>query len=107
MENMNGVLTHIKESILRYVPAKYIYLFGSHAYGEPNEDSDIDIYLVVPDDTGNLSILYGNIIGDLSDKKIFMIDLKMNRESNFNIRKTGSYFEETIVNKGVLLYENN
>jgi len=36
----------IKDSILKIVPAKYIYLFGSYAYGNPTEKSDIDIYLV-------------------------------------------------------------
>ena len=26
-----------------------IYLFGSHAWGQPNEDSDIDLFVIVPD----------------------------------------------------------
>ncbi|MDR1051627.1 MAG: nucleotidyltransferase domain-containing protein [Deltaproteobacteria bacterium] len=28
-----------------------IYLFGSYAYGEPTEDSDLDFYVVVPNDS--------------------------------------------------------
>jgi len=31
-----------------------IYLFGSYAYGNPNEDSDIDLCVVVNDDTNKL-----------------------------------------------------
>ncbi len=26
-----------------------IYLFGSHAWGEPHEDSDVDLLVIVPD----------------------------------------------------------
>jgi predicted nucleotidyltransferase len=40
MENLADRLNNIKESILKYVPAKYIYLFGSYAYGGSAEKSD-------------------------------------------------------------------
>jgi predicted nucleotidyltransferase len=46
-------IDNIKESILKFVPARYIYLFGSHAYGNPTEKSDIDIYVVTPDHINN------------------------------------------------------
>jgi predicted nucleotidyltransferase len=94
----------IKESVLKYVPAKYIYLFGSYAYGKPTEKSDIDIYIVIPDDISNASELYGKIVGDLGDKKIFFIDLLLSTESVFNVRKTENILEETIVQKGKILY---
>jgi predicted nucleotidyltransferase len=97
-------IENIKESILKYVPAKYIYLFGSYAYGKPTEKSDIDIYIVIPDNISNISELYGKIIGDLGDKNIFFIDLLLGRESVFNIRKTQNILEETIVQKGRMLY---
>jgi len=63
----------IKKTILKYVQAKYIYLFGSYAYGNPTEDSDIDIYVVTPDNINNSSEIYAKIIGDLGDKKIFSL----------------------------------
>jgi len=34
----------IKKAVLLYVPEEKIYLFGSYAYGEPREYSDIVIY---------------------------------------------------------------
>ena len=68
-------LSSIKESVLKYVPARYIYLFGSYAYGNPTEESDIDIYVVTPDNINNFSEIYTKIIGDLGDKKIYFIDL--------------------------------
>jgi len=64
----------IKDAILKYVPAKCIYLFGSYAYGNPTEKSDIDIYIVTPDNVNkSFSELYANIIGDLSEKKFFFL----------------------------------
>jgi len=105
MENLTDRLNNIKESILKYVPAKYIYLFGSYAYGNPTEKSDIDIYIVTPDSIENFSEIYAKIIGDLGEKKIFFIDLLLNAESDFNIRKTRNRFEKTIVQKGKIIYE--
>ena len=105
MNNFPEKLNDIKESILKFVPAKYIYLFGSYAYGNPNEKSDIDIYIVTPDGIDNFSEIYAKIIGDLSDKKIFFIDLLLNVESDFNIRKTKNRFEKTIFQKGKIIYE--
>ena len=54
MVNLAERIDIIKESILKYVQAKYIYLFGSYAYGNPTEDSDIDIYVVTPDNINNI-----------------------------------------------------
>jgi predicted nucleotidyltransferase len=98
-------LSNIKESVLKYVPARYIYLFGSYAYGNPTEESDIDIYVVTPDNINNFSEIYTKIIGDLGDKKIYFIDLLLGRETVFNTRKENNIFEKTISKKGRLLYE--
>ena len=106
MENINEVVSNIKDSILRFVPAKYIYLFGSHAYGVPHEKSDIDIYLVVPDHIESLSFLYADIICDLFHKDIIEVDLLLKREKDFIFRKDKSRFEGNIVNKGRLIYES-
>jgi predicted nucleotidyltransferase len=74
MDIFTDRINNIKASILKFVPAKYIYLFGSYAYGNPTEKSDIDIYVVTPDNINNHTELYGKIIGDLSEKDIFFID---------------------------------
>jgi predicted nucleotidyltransferase len=89
-------LDSIRDAVLRHVPAKYIYLFGSYAYGEPTEKSDMDIYVVTPDDTTDFSQLCAKIRGDLSSKKMFFIDLLLARETIFNDRKNKRHFEKTI-----------
>jgi predicted nucleotidyltransferase len=105
MDILTEKIDDIKESVLKFVPAKYIYLFGSYAYGNPTEESDIDIYVVTPDNINNFSELYAKIIGDLGDKKIFFIDLLLGRETSFNTRRENNIFEKTISQKGKLLYK--
>ena len=96
----------IKESILQVVPAEAIYLFGSHAYGTPREDSDIDIYVVIPDEYyDELTKMAGNIAEYLYKYSIFNTDFLWVKESKFLKYKNFSLFEQTICNKGILLYE--
>ncbi|GBU22973.1 hypothetical protein R80B4_02886 [Fibrobacteres bacterium R8-0-B4] len=106
MEDLFEKIEDIKNSILKFVPARYIYLFGSYAYGTPSDKSDIDIYIVTPDGVGNLTEIYANIVVDLSYKKIYFIDLFLNSETMFNKRKTENAFEKTIYQDGKMLYEN-
>jgi predicted nucleotidyltransferase len=106
MENFAERINLIKESILKNVSAKYIYLFGSYAYGKPTDKSDIDVYIVIPDNTASISEIYTKIMVDLSIKKIFFVDLLVSRESVFNIRKTENVLEETVYQRGKILYEN-
>ncbi|MCL2433430.1 MAG: nucleotidyltransferase domain-containing protein [Clostridia bacterium] len=95
----------IKESVLQAIPAEAIYLFGSHAYGTPREDSDIDIYVVVPDGTTELSELYADIMGLIRKNKGRLdLDLLMGCSSVFNRRKNGPTLERVIAQRGAVLY---
>jgi predicted nucleotidyltransferase len=95
----------IKESVLQTIPAEAIYLFGSYAYGTPNEDSDIDIYVVLPDGTTELGELYADILMLLRKKKRRVdLDLKLGHSSVFNRRKNGPTLERVVAQKGTMLY---
>ncbi|MDR0501117.1 MAG: nucleotidyltransferase domain-containing protein [Coriobacteriales bacterium] len=106
MENLIDKIEDIKESILKYVPARYIYLFGSYAYGNPTDKSDIDIYAVIPDGINNLTEIYAKIVVDLSYKNIYYTDLFLNNETIFNKRKVENLFEKTVYQKGKILHEH-
>jgi len=41
--------TRIRDALAPLQPEKVI-LFGSRAWGRPSDDSDIDLYVVTPDD---------------------------------------------------------
>jgi len=105
-QNIREKLEIIKEAVLKYVPAEKIYLFGSYAYGRPNKNSDIDIYVVIPDDF-NKGIF--DTIGDIADYLypygILRTDLFLVGKKRFLFYIKNSSFEETVYNKGIILYE--
>jgi len=96
----------IKEGILQTVPdTEAIYLFGSYAYGTPHKDSDLDIYVVIPDNVKEHPIEVNVEIMNRIYQKIFMpIDLMVNRASIFNRRSQQPTLQRTIATKGVRLY---
>jgi predicted nucleotidyltransferase len=42
-----GLLTEITHRLVAEFDPEVIYLFGSHAWGEPNEDSDLDLLVII------------------------------------------------------------
>src|SRR2546426_11700823 len=45
-----GLLENITQRLVTEFQPEQIFLFGSHAWGTPDEDSDIDLLVVLPDD---------------------------------------------------------
>ena len=43
-----GLLEEAVERLKKEFHPEEIYLFGSHAWGTPNEDSDVDLMVIVP-----------------------------------------------------------
>jgi len=95
----------IKDSVLKTVPAEAIYLFGSYAYGTANKDSDIDIYVVIPDSLQAHPLDVGVAIRkSMRRKRRLPLDLLVGKSSVFNRRKQSLTLENTIAQDGVLLY---
>ena len=80
-----------------------IVLFGSHAYGKPTNDSDIDL-LVVMNHKGNAVEQAAAIRASLHSS--FPIDVLVRSPRKIRERlKLGDPFIQTIVEKGKVLYE--
>ena len=47
------LLTEIIELVVGALHPEQVYLFGSHAYGQPHRHSDLDLLVVVADDAGD------------------------------------------------------
>jgi uncharacterized protein len=83
-----------------------IYLFGSYAWGEPTEDSDIDLYILFKKST--------DINFDLKKRGNrqlagigFAVDFLLNYQVDFNKRaKHPSTLERKIKTEGKLIYKN-
>ncbi|MDR2670760.1 MAG: nucleotidyltransferase domain-containing protein [Oscillospiraceae bacterium] len=105
-QRVQQALDLIKESVLKTVPAEAIYLFGSYAYGTPNEDSDLDIYVVVPDAVQENPLNIGVAIRrNLRGSALhFPMDLMVGTSSVFNRRRQEPTLQKLIAREGVLLY---
>ena len=82
-----------------------IYLFGSYAYGEPNERSDVDILAIIENDTDK-SEEYANIKMELRRENINYCDLIMSRKSDFydSVKTNQNSIEHLITTQGEVLY---
>lgn len=49
VEEVETVLKEMTRRLVAEFQPRQIYLFGSHAWGQPNEDSDVDLFVIVPD----------------------------------------------------------
>ena len=111
MSEMNSAIQNELDFITAAIKAnttpESIYLFGSYANGEPSADSDIDIYVVVPDSEIDTIGLCAKIRLDLSRKKIRPIDLLIGRKSKFENRKNRLTLEKVIADEGVKIYGSN
>lgn len=81
-----------------------IYLFGSYAWGEPNEDSDIDLMVVVNDDVILEWTAYKKGKWAIRDMKITNDILVENKKVFKERAKYPSMLEHEILTKGVKLY---
>jgi predicted nucleotidyltransferase len=95
----------IKDIIINAIPVERLYLFGSYAYGVPNEDSDLDFYVVIKDDAPYKEIDAEDVIRHaIFKKKIMPADVLVIKKSRFDYRRTAATLEREVAAKGILLY---
>jgi len=92
--------TQYKENIQK------IYLFGSYAYGKPDEDSDIDFCVIIDDDISkHRREVSCDIRGKLWDEHIVPIDLLTYNANVFYNFINSQGIENIIIEYGKLFYE--
>ena len=74
-DNIQEELTTLIQTIASNTKIESIFLFGSWAYGEPKPDSDLDIYLVIPDNDTDICELNAEIRFALYKKLTLPLDL--------------------------------
>jgi predicted nucleotidyltransferase len=99
---------------LKSTQPEKIILFGSYAYGSPNENSDLDILVVTSDDIipssfSEKSQIYLRISKSISDIKTkFPIDLIVHTKAmHLKFIELNSLFARELLMKGKVLYEKN
>jgi len=109
MENIENLKYEI---IKRFKPLdlERVILFGSYAYGNPTDDSDIDLYVVTKDEyipnsfraNSNLIKSVSKSIRDLRSK--ISIDLIVHTKSmSDKFKELDSSFSRELLTKGIVL----
>jgi len=113
MQIDNIYIKQLKEN-LQVLNPYLVLLFGSYAYGTPNQDSDLDIFVVLNDNTMPTTFkekqaLYLKVSQyTRSIAKQIPIDLLVFTIPMYEQFKTmKSNFSKEILNKGIVLYETN
>jgi uncharacterized protein len=111
MTNIDQIIKGITETI-KDEGAEKIILFGSHAYGNPGKDSDLDIIVVTSDnyipktnhEKMELYHRYNLLIKKF--RKEIPIDMLVYTKSMYQkLQESGSLFTNEINLKGKVLYE--
>ena len=109
MVDIEKIKLEIIERLKPLEPNKII-LFGSYAYGTPNEDSDIDLYVVTNDDfipkswreKNEIYLKVARTIRDLREH--IAIDLMVHSKKMYEIfKETNSSFFRYDISRGVNL----
>lgn len=105
ISNIKPELDEIAQTIIKTVPVETIYLFGSYAYGTPNEDSDYDFYAVIPNDSMRPLEAIQEIYGAMRGMKRKPMDVLAGTVEIFERRSKLLTMEREIHEKGVVLYD--
>ncbi|TAL67387.1 MAG: nucleotidyltransferase domain-containing protein [Bacteroidetes bacterium] len=102
----NEILSGITENLVREFSPGKIYLFGSHAWGKPTKNSDIDILIIINESNERkarrASLAYKALI-DFSD---ISIDILVRTVAEFEpFSKVKATMQNKILNEGIVLYE--
>ena len=102
---MSEVQNVVNRLVELYQPVT-IYLFGSYAWGEPHEDSDIDLMMVLSDEIIVDWEFKRGIHRNLYDVHLFPMDIVVNKTTGFQkMAEHPSSLQFKIVSEGKKLYE--
>jgi len=109
MVDIEQLKYEIVEKLKPLDPDKVI-LFGSYAYGTPNEDSDIDLFLVkdtLDENTqDNYELEANRQISDLIYKHKIGFDL-LSASTDYLNQREDYFYKVDILQNGKVLYERN
>ena len=98
-------LNKLKELIINAIPVEQIYLFGSHAYGKPHKDSDLDLYVVIKDDVPMRDLDAGlEISMAIARKKSMPVDIIAKKKRDFVNRLDDITLERIVKRDGIRIY---
>jgi len=102
----SNLLNEIVQRLVDALKPEKIYLFGSHAYGQPNDDSDVDLLIVVND--SDLPPRTRTVEGYRALRGILVpAEIVVVAKSDYEKRsKWLNTIERVVADKGKILYES-
>ncbi|HVA66830.1 MAG TPA: nucleotidyltransferase domain-containing protein [Elusimicrobiota bacterium] len=94
----------VRRIVKRTKPQKVI-LFGSHAYGRPRKDSDLDLLVVLSRPRGRFKRY--RLVSQAIGERRWPMDLLVRRPREIDERlRIGDSFFREIISRGEVLYES-
>jgi uncharacterized protein len=104
MVDLSEIKAFSQQVVEKFQPERII-LFGSYAYGQPTEDSDVDLLVILPFDRMPVQTA---IAIRQQIKSPFPLDLIARTPAQIQQRlDMGDFFIQDIINKARVLYEAN
>lgn len=104
MISFSQIQAFSQQIVEKFQPERII-LFGSYAYGQPTEDSDVDLLIILPFE--ELPVQKAIAIRQ-QVKSPFPLDLMARTAEQIQQRlEMGDFFIQDIMKKGHVLYEAN
>ena len=102
MVSRREIQNFVDQVVSRFHPGKVI-LYGSHAYGHPNEDSDVDLMVIMPYHGSPAQVATAI---RLACPRRFAMDLMVRSPSEVRSRlRMGDEFVKEVTSRGVVLHE--
>ncbi|MBI3911263.1 MAG: nucleotidyltransferase domain-containing protein [Armatimonadetes bacterium] len=98
------LLEEMTRRLVAELHPEQIILFGSHAWGAPHEDSDVDLLVVVPDENGSpgeLELRARRCLRGLGAPKDILVKTRAEMERYGRVHAS---LESEILERGRILY---
>lgn len=103
-KKIKSELDELVSVITRTVPASAVFLFGSFAYGIPDADSDIDLYIVIPDGSLRPIEAMRKISAAILPVQKRPVDILVGSENIFRERSASAAIEREVAQKGIRIF---
>ena len=104
--HIEGKLKNVTDRIIEVFNPDRIIIFGSHVYGHPTPDSDVDLLIIM--DSDERPAARATQVSKALRPRPFPMDILVRTPEEIQRRlEIGDYFIREVLEQGMVLYERN